>query len=169
MLRVGRPLLAALALALPGAAGAQTMGCTARTLSDPPRQVLDCADGLTMSAEQGAGVTLFDRNGDGKPDGVELSGKALLIDLPPGRGKGFQILTPHAIASVRGTRWAVDVGSARTSVFVERGAVAVARPRGQGVVLRPGDGVDVDAGGAPLTVKRWAPARAAALLARLRP
>jgi hypothetical protein len=45
--------------------------------------------------------------------------------------------------------------------------VSVARRAGANrVVLGPGEGVDVEATGA-LTVKRWPPARVAALLARL--
>jgi len=35
------------------------------------------------------------------------------------------------------------------------------------VVLRPGEGVDVRSGSAPLEVRRWPAARASALLARL--
>ena len=68
-----------------------------------------------------------------------------------GRG-GFQILTPHAIASVRGTQWAVDVGATRTSVFVERGQSSrCARPRvPRRDALRAGEGVDVDDGATSL-------------------
>jgi hypothetical protein len=44
----------------------------------------------------------------------------------------------------------------------------VARRAERGVVLGPGEGVDVEATG-PLTVKRWAPARVAALMARFTP
>jgi ferric-dicitrate binding protein FerR (iron transport regulator) len=68
---------------------------------------------------------------------------------------------------VRGTRWAVDVDGKKTSVFVVRGRVAVSRAKGGATVrLGPGEGVDVQAGEAPLTVKRWKPKRAKALLAR---
>src|SRR5215204_4369621 len=41
----------------------------------------------------------------------------------PGRRSGFQVLTPHAIASVRGTIYAVDVSAGQTSVFVAQGRV----------------------------------------------
>jgi hypothetical protein len=50
---------------------------------------------------------------------------------------------------------------------VVNGRVAVGRPVSRlGVTLGPGDGVDVEPAG-PLTVKRWPPARVAALMARL--
>jgi len=69
---------------------------------------------------------------------------------------------------VRGTKWAVDVGQGKTSVFVVRGRVAVRRPAaGGGVLLGPGEGVDVDRGTGPLTVRRWPAERVSALLARL--
>jgi ferric-dicitrate binding protein FerR (iron transport regulator) len=76
-------------------------------------------------------------------------------------------MTPQAIAAVRGTKWAVDTAEGKTSVFVVNGQVSVARRAGANrVVLGPGEGVDVEATGV-LTVKRWPPARVAALLARL--
>ena len=76
-------------------------------------------------------------------------------------------MTPQAIAAVRGTKWAVDAEGGKTSVFVVDGRVNVARARGRGRVdLGPGEGVDVEASG-ELVVKRWPPARVAALMARL--
>jgi ferric-dicitrate binding protein FerR (iron transport regulator) len=102
-------------------------------------------------------------------DSIELSSKALLLEVPrkPG-GKHFRVITPQAIAAVRGTKWAVDSAEGKTSVFVVNGSVSVARRSGRGVVLGQGEGVDVEATG-PLTVKRWAPARVTALMARLAP
>lgn len=169
---MGIRLAVVLVVAVAGcsAASAQEAGCTTTTLSNPPRQVLRCADGLTVNAELGAAYRLRDGNLDGRPEAIEVTDKALLIDLPPGRRRGgFQILTPHAIASVRGTVWAVDVSGMRTSVFVEQGVVRVSRRRAGAVNLGAGDGVDVDAGARALEVKRWSPQRASALLARLRP
>jgi hypothetical protein len=82
-------------------------------------------------------------------------------------GNRFQVITPQAIAAVRGTKWAVDVAETKTSVFVVNGRVAVGRRTGgQSVTLGSGEGVDVEEAG-PLTVKRWPPARVSALLARL--
>lgn len=99
---------------------------------------------------------------------MELSSKALLVEVPrkPG-GNPFKVLTPQAIAAVRGTKWAVDVADAKTSVFVADGRVGVTRrSRGRGVVLGPGEGVDVEATG-PLSVKQWGKPRIDALMARL--
>jgi hypothetical protein len=148
-------------------AQAQSGACTVVALTDPPGDLLTCRDGLVIRTERNSLYRLIDGNRDGRPEGAELTGRGLLIELPPGRGRGrFQIQTPHAIASVRGTIWAVDVTATRTSVFVQRGAVAVSRPgTREAVTLRAGDGVDVEAAG-PLVVRRWAPQRAAALLAR---
>ena len=97
-----------------------------------------------------------------------LCARALFVDQPVRSGRqGFQILTPQAIAAVRGTQWLADVAGERTSVFVVTGRVLVRRAStSRGVVLGPGQGVDVDPGTAPLTVRRWPAARAAALLAR---
>jgi len=82
-------------------------------------------------------------------------------------GNRFQVITPQAIAAVRGTRWAVDAADAKTSVFVVEGRVAVGRRKGShSVTLGPGEGVDVEAAG-PLTIKRWPAARVQALMARL--
>lgn len=142
-------------------------GCTA-SASAGATQVWRCDNGITIVAENGARFELKDANRDGHIDSVELSSKALLIEVPkkPG-GNPFKVLTPQAIAAVRGTKWAVDVAGPRTSVFVADGRVGVSRrARGRGVVLGPGEGVDVEATG-PLTVKTWGQPRADALMARL--
>lgn len=150
-------------------AAAQTggAGCTP-VASASGRTVLRCAGGLSVTIEAGAQYRLMDRNGDGRIDAVELQNKALLLDIPARVAKkGFEVVTPQAIAAVRGTKWAVDVEASKTSVLVVVGRVAVRRPAERaGVVLRPGEGVDVEANG-PLVVKRWPAARVAALLARL--
>jgi hypothetical protein len=88
--------------------------------------------------------------------------KALLLELRGGARK-VEVITPQAIAAVRGTKWAVDVGSAK----IVSGSVDVRRPSTGGeVVLRQGDGVDVERGNTPLQVKRWGAPRVAALMAR---
>jgi hypothetical protein len=131
--------------------------------------VLPCPDDLTITKEAGAKLTLEDRNSDGRPDAAKLESKAVLIDLPRSdNATGFEVITPQAIAAVRGTRWAVDVAPGKTSVLVVRGRVGVHRPaRDAAVVLGPGEGVDVEANTTRLTVKRWPAKRRAALLARL--
>ena len=156
-------------LVVTGIATAQpaNMGCSPDNPASTS-QTLRCEGGFTIIAEDGARFTLLDRDGNGRVDSVELSGKALLLEVPkkPG-GSHFEVMTPQAIAAVRGTKWAVDAAEGKTSVFVVNGRVSVARRVGANrVVLGPGEGVDVEATGA-LTVKRWPPARVAALLARL--
>lgn len=158
---------ACLLLVLPGAVLAQTNGCALQN-GDGGRHILRCAGGVVVTAEAGAAYSLNDRNGDGSPDSASLRRKAILVDVDSAsHSGGFQVVTPQAIAAVRGTRWAVDVGGGQTSVLVVRGAVAVRRPQGGAVVLGPGEGVDVRPGTAALVVRRWPAARAAALLARL--
>ena len=167
-----RFLVSALFIYLVGmaAVSAQTVGggCTLEQTIFSTRQVLRCG-GVSITAESGAQYTLVDRDKNGKADAVDLRSRALLLDAPKGSlGKsGFEVITPQAIAAVRGTRWAVDADSAKTSVFVESGRVSVRRTAGRGaVVLGPGEGVDVEGTG-PLIVKRWPAARVAALMARL--
>ena len=146
---------------------APNAGCTASP-STAGTQIWRCDNGITIVAENGARFELKDANRDGHIDSVELSSKALLVEVPkkPG-GNPFKVLTPQAIAAVRGTRWAVDVAEAKTSVFVADGRVGVSRrSRGRGVVLGPGEGVDVVASG-PLTAKTWGQPRVDALMARL--
>ena len=146
---------------------AANAGCTS-SASGAGTQTWRCDNGITIVAENGARFELKDANRDGHIDSVELSSKALLIEVPkkPG-GNPFKVLTQQAIAAVRGTRWAVDVADAKTSVFVADGRVGVShRTRGRGVVLGPGEGVDVEATG-PLTVKQWGQPRIDALMARL--
>ncbi len=162
-------MLAALAgLLAPGAARAQGVGCMLQPTGTPARQVLHCRDGLRLEAESGATYTLVDSDRDGQPEAVNLQSGAILLEVEaPSRGTGFQVLTPQAIAAVRGTRWAVDVEQGKTAVFVISGRVAVRRPNARtGVELGPGEGVDVSPGAVPLTVRRWPAARANALLAR---
>jgi ferric-dicitrate binding protein FerR (iron transport regulator) len=164
-----RAICVALACALPpiatAAAQSATIGCSSES-STFTTQTIRCKGGVTIVVENGARYTLRDRDGNGRVDSVELSSKALLLEVPKGRNE-FKVITPQAVAAVRGTKWAVDVVENQTSVFVINGRVAVGRRvRSNSVTLGPGEGVDVEAAG-PLTVKRWPPARVAALMARL--
>ncbi len=155
-------------LLLPGLAVAQGTGCVLQPANAPFRQVLSCRHGLTLEAENGADYTLVDSDRDGGPDAVNLRNRAILIDVDSrSSGRRFQVRTPQAIAAVRGTQWVVDVAGSKTSVFVLSGRVGVQRSNTRrGVNLGPGEGVDVEPGTAPLTVRRWPAARANALLAR---
>jgi ferric-dicitrate binding protein FerR (iron transport regulator) len=160
---------AAVLLAQLGGAAAQTPSCTVQpAATPPPRQILRCVDGLVVEAEAGADYTLRGRSSTGPVQAVALNRGAVLVQVPPqAAGRAFQVMTPQAVAAVRGTRWAVDAAADKTSVFVVEGRVSVRRPAARrGVELGPGEGVDVAADGSPLEVKRWSPARAAALLAR---
>lgn len=155
------------AVAQPANAGCISSPSTAGT------QTWRCDNGITIVAENGARFELKDANRDGHIDSVELSSKALLIEVPKkAGGNPFKVLTPQAIAAVRGTRWAVDVAETKTAVFVADGRVGVSRRSGgRGVVLGAGEGVDVEAVGRltvkTLTVKTWGQPRVDALMARL--
>ena len=165
--QAGRILLAcALASIEIAAAQPANKGCSSE--NSIVAQTLHCEGGVTIIAENGARYTLRDHNGKGRVDAVELTGGAVLIEVPqkPG-GNKFQVITPQAIAAVRGTKWAVDAAENKTSVLVVNGRVAVGRRRGgQSVTLGAGEGVDVQDTG-PLTVKRWPSPRVSALMARL--
>ena len=167
--RAGVVPAAVVLVAWSSAALAQSAGgCQVEALQNPERSVLTCPNGVRITAEDGTDFDLQDRGGAAGPEAVRLDGKALLLEAPAGAVEGgFQVITPQAVAAVRGTKWAVDVADAKTSVFVVAGRVAVAREYGSpGVELGPGEGVDVEAGTAPLTVRQWGAARVAALLAR---
>ena len=166
--RAGSIVVLSLLLLTAGAAAQPAgLGCNAQQTAQGT-QTLRCPTAITIVSESGAKFELRDRNRDGHVDSVELSSKALLLEVPkkPGRTR-FNVMTPQAIAAVRGTKWAVDAESGKTSVFVVDGRVNVARAAGRGgVVLGPGEGVDVETSG-DLVVKRWGAARVAALMARL--
>jgi ferric-dicitrate binding protein FerR (iron transport regulator) len=162
----GRLAFVLLLLASPEAA-AQETGCLLEPVGSPPRQVIRCGAGLTIEAAAGTDYTLTDHGRDGIPKSITLRSGALVVNAPPrSGGRAFQIRTPQAIAAVRGTEWAVDAAGAKTAVFVLSGRVSVRRLAGPAVILRSGEGVDVEAGAAPLEVKSWSSQRAAALMAR---
>jgi hypothetical protein len=150
-------------------AQAQSDTCTLRPdKHNPNEQVLRCGEELTIRPAPGTVYHPVDAGPGHLPASVQLDSGALFIIFHPAARPGdFQILTPQAIASVRGTTWAIEAKSGRTSVFVQMGVVGVTRAKAAAtVVLREGQGVDVDSRGGPLHVKRWSPARIAALLAR---
>ena len=169
MIRAGCVALAFLAIDLlpidMAAAQSAIPGCASENAAAFTR-ILHCEGGVTIVAEYGAQFTVQNRNG--RAEAVELNSKALLLDVPKRAGRNeFRVITPQAIAAVRGTKWAVDAAEEKTSVFVVGGRVGVRRRSGPGgVTLGPGEGVDVEAAG-PLTVKRWAPARVSDLMERL--
>ncbi|MBW9055841.1 FecR domain-containing protein [Rhizobium mesosinicum] len=150
-----------------GAAYAQSASCAISRAANG-NQIFRCPGGVNITAERGASFALIDRNRDGSPDSLSLRSKAALVDVDSSQHRGgFQVVTPQAIAAVRGTQWAVDVKGGTTSVLVTRGRVGVRRAAGAAVVLGPGEGVDVMRGTAALTVRTWPAPRVAALLSRL--
>ncbi|WP_118134989.1 FecR family protein [Oceanicella sp. SM1341] len=151
-----------------GAPGATTVGpCTTRVLEEPARRAFACTGGLVFEAEAAASLGITLSGEDAPLEEIGLRSGAAWIEDAPAPGHTFQIRTPHAIASVRGTVWAVDVDSGATAVFVAEGQVAVAHADAPSrpVLLGPGEGVDV-VPGAPLEVKTWGAARVAALMER---
>ncbi|MBB3607862.1 FecR domain-containing protein [Rhizobium sp. BK602] len=148
---------------------AQAANCSRQPTVSDRRQTLDCEPGLSVTIERGAHYRFADRNRDGQLDAIVLNSKAALVDVEGGRIRGgFEVVTPQAIAAVRGTRWAVDAERGKTSVLVLRGRVAVNKvATGEGVTLGQGQGVDVDRGRSPLRVTQWGQPRINALMARL--
>lgn len=140
-------------------------GCTRSELEAPARVLYQCAGGIVLEAEAAAALGFLDEQANDRPTEIELTFDAILIDVEAGSGP-FQIRTPHAIAAVRGTLYAVSVTGDVTEVFVSEGEVAVSRADGSDpVVLTAGLGVDVSPG-QPLVVRQWQAERVARLLSR---
>jgi hypothetical protein len=175
-------LLCLLASVAPAAA--QSGACA--LISDkrnPNDKILRCGTELTVTPAPGTVYRPGPAGADGLPTSIQLDSGALLIEFTPKRRREFQILTPQAIASVRGTKWAMDVTGMQTSTLVLSGEVAVARKNeAENVLVGPGQGVDVEIppGGYasrslspyrpdPITVKQWGPARVKELLDRFAP
>jgi ferric-dicitrate binding protein FerR (iron transport regulator) len=152
------------------AAQAQSDTCTLRpNKHNQNERILRCGTDLTVQPAPGTAYRPVDAGERGPPAAVRLDSGALLIEFHPTKQRrDFQILTPLAIAAVRGTRWAVEARPDRTSVLVLTGAVNVSRANAAAtaVVLQSGQGVDVTPEGGPLRVERWRPERVKALLAR---
>jgi len=148
----------------------QPAGCTlVADDRNPKEKMLRCGDDLTIRAAANSKYQVTGESGQAPPTEVRLKSGALLVEFKPSeRARNFQILTPHAIAAVRGTRWAVGVTPARTSTLVLDGEVEVAqvRARERSARLREQQGADVTAKPGPVVVKRWGKKRVDALLAR---
>ena len=140
--------------------------CSFSTVSDPPRQMLVCGEGLRIELEPSVQSKVLTRAGNAPPRALELDKGAAFIEVAPG-SRPTQIRTPHAIAAVRGTTYVVDVSDTGTSVFVVEGEVEVRKADDQSgiVVLGQGEGVDV-AADTGLEVRRWPAPRVSGLLAR---
>jgi hypothetical protein len=134
----------------------------------PSEKTLRCGETLTVRAAPGARYQPLYKKGDPLPVGIRLDDGALLIEFHPARPQEkFQILTPLAIAAVRGTKWAMEVVPGRTSTLVLSGAVAVTNRRlNQYVVLTWGQGIDITAADTSMVQKLWGERRIRALLSR---
>jgi hypothetical protein len=134
----------------------------------PSEKILQCGETLTVRPAQGTRYRPLYRKGSPLPVGIRLDDGALLIEYHSASPQAkFQILTPLAIAAVRGTKWAMEVVPARTSTLVLAGAVAVTNRRlNEYVVLTEGQGVDITPADTSMVQKRWGEARVRALLSR---
>jgi hypothetical protein len=157
-------------VAIAGTGPTRAAGACALVPNDraPSEKILQCGETLTVRPAEGARYRPFYRKGDPLPAGIRLDDGALLIEYHPASPREkFQILTPLAIAAVRGTKWAMDVAPARTSTLVLAGAVAVTNRRlNQYVVLTEGQGVDITPADTSIVQKQWGEARVRALLLR---
>ena len=134
----------------------------------PSEKMLQCGENLTVRAAPGARYQPLYKKGDPLPVAIRLNDGALLIEYHPASQKEkFQILTPLAIAAVRGTKWAMDVTKAQTSTLVINGTVAVTNRRlNLFVVLNEGQGVDITPADTSVVAKTWGDERVRALLSR---
>jgi hypothetical protein len=156
--------------AIAGPGSAQAAGACALVPNErmPSEKILQCGETLTVRPAQGARYQPLFKKGDPLPVGIRLNEGALLIEYHPASPQEkFQILTPLAIAAVRGTKWAMDVTKAQTSTLVLNGAVAVTNRRlNKFVVLTEGQGVDITPTDTSVVQKTWGEARVRALLSR---
>jgi hypothetical protein len=174
----GRKLFAAILVAtaligsaLPGTKFALAAGGACALVPnerDPSEKILQCGQQLTVHPAHGTSYRPLYKSGQRIPAAIRLNSGALLIEFHPDSPQiEFQILTPLAIAAVRGTKWAMEVSPKRTSTLVLEGAVAVTSRRlNEYVVLTGGQGVDISEGDTSLTQKQWGEARVRALLSR---
>jgi ferric-dicitrate binding protein FerR (iron transport regulator) len=134
----------------------------------PSEKILQCGETLTVRSAQGTRYRLLYKKGDPVPAAIRLDNGALLIEFQRSMWReDFQILTPLAIAAVRGTKWAVDVTKPQTSVLVLDGAVGVTNRRlNQYVIVTEGEGVDITPTDTSTVQKTWGYARVRALLSR---
>ena len=159
-----------LVTAIAGPGSARAAGACALVPNErmPSEKILQCGETLTVRPAQGARYQPLFKKGDPLPVGIRLNEGALLIEYHPASPQEkFQILTPLAIAAVRGTKWAMDVTKAQTSTLVLNGAVAVTNRRlNKFVILTEGQGVDITPTDTSVVQKTWGEARVRALLSR---
>lgn len=156
---------------MPAAVGMDVLQDDAIRSASGSRAEVTFTDGslLTIGPESEISVSYF------APEEAEsnavfdlLAGIArLTVNKATGWGR-FEVRTATAVASVRGTDYLVEATPGKSAVFVAEGRVAVSSRAGSGtVVLREGQGVDVPAEKAALTVKTWGAKRRDEALARV--
>jgi len=123
-----------------------------------------CADGLTITVGPATTMSLELYATAGEPPRAGLVGGVAGFLFNRTDRRGFEVVTPSAVAAVRGTDWAMLVQGGATSVFVRDGAVAVAD-----VTLTAGEGIDIAADGTAGGIETWSAERVAGLDAQLGP
>lgn len=145
----------------------QPVSAEAKLATGPgTRLKLACDGGIVVTVGVGTEVNLETLAGQGDSVVVQLIEGIIGLLAPPAGWRRFEVRTPLAIASVRGTEWLVEHGAEASAVFVRDGRVAV-RARGGGGTLGPGEGITIAAGGGPGEVKVWGPPRIARATAAL--
>jgi hypothetical protein len=161
---------ALLVAAIAGTGSARAAGVCALVPNDrePSQKMLVCGDTLTVRPAPDTRYQMLYKKGDPLPVGARLDDGALLTEFHPANPREkFQILTPLAVAAVRGTKWAMEVTATQTSTLVLAGAVMVTNRRlNQYVVLTEGKGVDISPTDTVVWPKQWGEERIRALLAR---
>ncbi len=158
-----------ISLLVAGSAHSQDGGCTLVTdTRNPSEKMLQCGDDLTVRTAKGTRYRQINEKGGESPRAIQVNSGAVMIEFNPSvKRHEFQILTPHAIAAVRGTKWVVEVNAKQTSTLVLSGGVSVSHLQGgQSVILEPGEGADVTSKVGKIEVKHWPQQRVQALLAR---
>ena len=136
------------------------------------RLVISCTDGLQIAI--GPATELAVRSflqGSGPSGRLEvvlglLQGIMRLIGGGTSAGQTIEVDTRTAIASVRSTEWLLESTAKGTGVLSIAGEVTVLALASGEVVLRPGQGTDVPAGGPPKPPATWGEARRRDAIAR---
>lgn len=146
----------------------QPVPAEAKLATGPGTRVkIACDGGIVVTVGTGTEVNLETLVGRGDSIVVQLVEGILGLLAPADGWRRFEVRTPVAIASVRGTEWLVEHGAEGSAVFVRAGRVVV-RPRaGGGASLGPGEGITIAADGSPGEVKAWGPPRIARSTAAL--
>ena len=133
------------------------------------RVKITCNDAIVITIGGGTDVELSQlvgRSGRLFDAVLSLTNGILGVSAPHRTWRRFRVRTPLAIASVRSTDWIVTQADTATAVFVNGGRVRVSAS-GKRAVLNAGQGVDIRATDAVLTVKTWGAKRVSGTKARL--